>query len=163
MQVMGASRGENAMHDLLQGRYGDPGATCAICDPTLLAAEGRAGGGKGEGFFESIIAWQDREKGGSDPSRGLDAESWREFSRDSIVTHGECMMPSMSVPNWISMITGANPEQHGVYGNVFPPAPTYDSVLNRVRQGGLHTLAAVSPMWEPIVQEGLPSHGRVCH
>ena len=38
---MGASRGENAMNDLLQGRYGDPGATCAICDPTVRALPGR--------------------------------------------------------------------------------------------------------------------------
>ena len=39
---------------------------------------------------------QDRAKGGSDPSRGLDAESWREFSRDSIVTHGESMIACTS-------------------------------------------------------------------
>lgn len=47
------------------------------------------------------------------------------------------VMPTVSAPNWMSMITGAGPEQHGVINNPpwKPNEDRFDSVLDRGTRG----------------------------
>ena len=42
-------------------------------------------------------------------------------------------IPSMSVPNWLSIITGVRPENHGVLGNMFVPETNFDSIFRVVK------------------------------
>jgi predicted AlkP superfamily pyrophosphatase or phosphodiesterase len=43
----------------------------------------------------------------------------------------ENVLPSMSVPNWVTLLTGAAPEITGLRGNLFPGETSFDNVFAR--------------------------------
>ena len=51
---------------------------------------------------------------------------------DSIVTSMRAQLPTLSVPNWISLMTGAPPEISGVLGNLRVPETGLDSIFLQV-------------------------------
>jgi hypothetical protein len=50
-----------------------------------------------------------------------------EFKQDLIVRKMQAQLPTMSVPNWITLMTGAPPEWSGVLGNLLVPETQYVS------------------------------------
>lgn len=48
-------------------------------------------------------------------------------------------IPTMSVPNWLAMLTGALAEVHGLHGNVFSRETEYDSVFSRLAQADTYS------------------------
>ncbi|ORX47841.1 hypothetical protein BCR36DRAFT_84894 [Piromyces finnis] len=44
----------------------------------------------------------------------------------------KCSLPSMSLPNWLSIMTGSPPEIHGLLNNILAPETTFDSIFGRV-------------------------------
>jgi hypothetical protein len=48
-----------------------------------------------------------------------------EFKADMIVRKMQAQLPTMSVPNWITLLTGAPPEWTGVLGNLLVPETQY--------------------------------------
>jgi predicted AlkP superfamily pyrophosphatase or phosphodiesterase len=49
-----------------------------------------------------------------------------EFKTDLIVRKMQAQLPTMSVPNWITLLTGAPPEWSGVLGNLLVPETKYE-------------------------------------
>jgi hypothetical protein len=50
-----------------------------------------------------------------------------DFKADLIVRKMQAQLPTMSVPNWITLLTGAPPEWSGVLGNLLVPETKYSS------------------------------------
>ena len=48
-----------------------------------------------------------------------------EFKDDLMVRKMQAQLPTMSVPNWITLLTGAPPEWTGVLGNLLVPETQY--------------------------------------
>lgn len=87
------------------------------------------------------------------------------YARDSWVTTMDAALPSMSVPNWVTLLVGAPPEVHGTMGNLFIPETGLDSIFRQVRlyspsraAGRMFTEAGVtaSPWMADIVRSQLP-------
>eukprot|EP00003_Mantamonas_plastica_P011721 TRINITY_DN2154_c0_g1_i6.p2 TRINITY_DN2154_c0_g1~~TRINITY_DN2154_c0_g1_i6.p2 ORF type:complete len:160 (-),score=53.30 TRINITY_DN2154_c0_g1_i6:7-486(-) len=55
------------------------------------------------------------------------------FAKDSWFQMIRATIPTMSVPNWMALITGATPEMTGVWGNLLIPETTYDSLFRQAR------------------------------
>ncbi|KNC52573.1 uncharacterized protein AMSG_12136 [Thecamonas trahens ATCC 50062] len=65
-------------------------------------------------------------------------------------------LPSMSVPNWVTSLTGAPPELTGVLGNLLIPETKYDSIYNEAQIYGLNRGMTASPWMSDIVKSTLP-------
>ncbi|ORX85716.1 hypothetical protein BCR32DRAFT_265465 [Anaeromyces robustus] len=81
-----------------------------------------------------------------------------------------CSLPSMSLPNWLSIMTGSPPEIHGLLNNILAPETTYDSIFGRVISengtfcgitGSTTFPALVKSQLSPLVGDGgvAPSFG----
>jgi len=53
------------------------------------------------------------------------------FRKDAKVLKMTGQLPSMSVPNWLTLVTGSPPEITGVLGNLNVPETRYDSIFSR--------------------------------
>jgi len=82
----------------------------------------------------------------------------------------KCSLPSMSLPNWLSIMTGAPPEVHGLLNNILAPETTFDSIFGRVISddgtfcgitGSTTFPALVKSQLSPLVGDGgvAPSFG----
>jgi len=81
-----------------------------------------------------------------------------------------CSLPSMSLPNWLSIMTGSPPEVHGLLNNILAPETTFDSIFGRVISyngtfcgitGSTTFPALVKSQLSPLVGDGgvAPSFG----
>eukprot|EP01114_Cavostelium_apophysatum_P007944 TRINITY_DN2016_c0_g1_i2.p1 TRINITY_DN2016_c0_g1~~TRINITY_DN2016_c0_g1_i2.p1 ORF type:complete len:1015 (-),score=212.19 TRINITY_DN2016_c0_g1_i2:78-3122(-) len=75
---------------------------------------------------------------------------------DSKVYEITAQLPSMSVPNWISIITGAPPESTGVLGNLNVPEIKYDSIFREAMNFQINRGLTGSPWFADIVMSTLP-------
>eukprot|EP01112_Ceratiomyxa_fruticulosa_P008570 TRINITY_DN221_c0_g1_i3.p1 TRINITY_DN221_c0_g1~~TRINITY_DN221_c0_g1_i3.p1 ORF type:complete len:970 (-),score=127.20 TRINITY_DN221_c0_g1_i3:171-3080(-) len=78
---------------------------------------------------------------------------------DSVVLHMRAQLPSMSVPNWISILTGAPPESTGVLGNLLVPETQFDSIFKQAGLVDLNRGLTGSPWFSAIIKSTLPFLG----
>lgn len=52
---------------------------------------------------------------------------------DSWHSRVSAALPSMSVPNWLTLLLGATPERHGTMGNLLVPETSFDSLFREVK------------------------------
>jgi len=94
----------------------------------------------------------------------------RKIMKDAKYYKIECSLPSMSLPNWLSIMTGSPPEIHGLLNNILAPETTYDSIFGRVISengtfcgitGSTTFPALVKSQLSPLVGDGgvAPSFG----
>ena len=80
---------------------------------------------------------------------------------DGFVRKSQVELPSMSVPNWIALVTGAPPEHTGVWGNLFVPATPFDTLFDAAYRSRLTRTVTGSDWWGDILDDGLdPLVGR---
>eukprot|EP00727_Mastigamoeba_balamuthi_P014662 m51a1_g9821 hypothetical protein (2448) ;mRNA; f:1895526-1905660 len=75
---------------------------------------------------------------------------------DAKLFHMRAQLPSMSVPNWITLVTGTRPEINGVLGNLLVPETPYDSIFREAKVYGLGRGLTGSPWFADIVRSTLP-------
>ena len=78
------------------------------------------------------------------------------YKADLIVRKMRAQLPTMSVPNWITLLTGAPPEWTGVLGNLLVPETQYDSIMAAAARAGLGRSITGSPWFAEIVRSTLP-------
>jgi hypothetical protein len=87
------------------------------------------------------------------------------FRDDSVVLRMRAQLPSMSVPNWVTLVTGAPPEVTGVLGNLLIPETSHDSIFAKAQAYPVpyYVMRGItgSPWFPQIVQSTLP--GRFNH
>lgn len=94
----------------------------------------------------------------------------RNIMKDAKYYKITCSLPSMSLPNWLSIMTGSPPEIHGLLNNILAPETTYDSIFGRVISengtfcgitGSTTFPALVKSQLSPLVGDGgvAPSFG----
>ncbi|KAJ5070952.1 ectonucleotide pyrophosphatase/phosphodiesterase family member 5 [Anaeramoeba ignava] len=81
------------------------------------------------------------------------------FVQDSKMFRMETSLPSMSVPNWLTIITGSQPELTGVLGNLMIPETHFDSMFNEAKNYNLSRVITASPWFGNIVKSTLPYLG----
>lgn len=79
-----------------------------------------------------------------------------DFSADMTYRSMQASLPSMSVPNWVTILTGAPPELHGVIGNLFVPETKFDNIYKLSKDLGLNAMLSGSPWWSDLVASQLP-------
>lgn len=90
--------------------------------------------------------------------------------KDAQYTEITCSLPSMSLPNWLTIMTGAPPEVHGLLNNILAPETGFDSMFGRVMfenntfcgiTGSTTFPALVKSQLSPLVGDGgvAPSFG----
>jgi len=65
-------------------------------------------------------------------------------------------LPTMSVPNWVTSLTGSPPEMSGVLGNLLVPETKYDSIFNEAQIYDVNRGMTASPWMSDIVKSTLP-------
>ena len=75
---------------------------------------------------------------------------------DLAVLQMNAQLPSMSVPNWLTIITGARPESTGVLGNLLVPETSLDSVFHQARLRNMNRGLTGSPWFADIISSQLP-------
>ncbi|ORY20153.1 hypothetical protein LY90DRAFT_676914 [Neocallimastix californiae] len=94
----------------------------------------------------------------------------RNIMKDAKYYNITCSLPSMSLPNWLSIMTGSPPEIHGLLNNILAPETTYDTIFGRVISnngtfcgitGSTTFPALVKSQLSPLVGDGgvAPSFG----
>eukprot|EP00698_Gefionella_okellyi_P025386 TRINITY_DN9268_c0_g1_i1.p1 TRINITY_DN9268_c0_g1~~TRINITY_DN9268_c0_g1_i1.p1 ORF type:complete len:594 (-),score=147.85 TRINITY_DN9268_c0_g1_i1:88-1869(-) len=78
------------------------------------------------------------------------------FAEDSRVYHMQAQLPSMSVPNWLTLLTGAPPELTGTMGNLLTPETEFDSIFRQARIYDVNRGMTASPWMAGIVSSQLP-------
>lgn len=68
-------------------------------------------------------------------------------------------LPSMSVPNWVTILTGAPPEATGVLGNLLVPETKFDSMFREAANFNLERGLTGSPWFSAIIDSTLPFLG----
>lgn len=76
--------------------------------------------------------------------------------KDMALLHVRSQLPSMSVPNWITIVTGARPESTGVLGNLLVPETTFDSIFREAKLYNMNRGLTGSPWFGQIVKMQLP-------
>ena len=77
------------------------------------------------------------------------------------VRSAEALLPTMSAPNWLTLLSGARPEVTGLHGNSFVGETEFDTVFSRMsRLDTLHSEfargLAACPWWGELVRSSLP-------
>ena len=57
----------------------------------------------------------------------------------------EAEVPSLSLPNWLALVSGVPPEVHGLLGNRAPPEPAFSSLVGVARELGIENVLIGSP------------------
>lgn len=78
---------------------------------------------------------------------------------DFLVHEARARLPAMSIPNWLAILTGAEPELHGVLGNILIPETQLDTMFSVAAAYNLNRGLAASPAFEDIVLSQLPLLG----
>jgi len=55
---------------------------------------------------------------------------WLSESNDTWVTEMRCALPTMSAPNWLTLLSGARPEITGLHGNIFPGETEFSTLMS---------------------------------
>ena len=82
-----------------------------------------------------------------------------DYEADLIHMPLQCSLPSMSVPNWLTLLTGAPPELTGAMGNVNIPETWFDSIFRRVKIAQRAGALTGSPWFADIVTSVIVDHG----
>ena len=78
------------------------------------------------------------------------------IQNDSKIWKLRNQLPSMSVPNWVTILTGAPPEVTGVLGNLLIPETPYDSIFREAQRYQMKRGLTGSPWFGQIIQSTLP-------
>lgn len=90
-------------------------------------------------------------------TKNSDLATWVSgISSDSFQAKMNAQLPSMSVPNWVSIMTAAPPEMTGVVGNLFVPETKYDSIFRQAKLFGVTRGLTGSPWFGEVVRQVLP-------
>ena len=81
------------------------------------------------------------------------------FPSDGKIFHSEAALPSMSVPNWVTLMTGALPEITGVLGNVLIPPTKFDNLFKEASRFSLPNGLTGSTWWGDIFHNDMPFLG----
>ena len=65
-------------------------------------------------------------------------------------------LPSFSVPNWMSILTGCVPDITGVTGNLANDETTFDHIFRQAKNYGLHAGMTGTPWWKDLVFSTIP-------
>ncbi|KAL0234007.1 hypothetical protein PCE1_002510 [Barthelona sp. PCE] len=74
----------------------------------------------------------------------------------SLSYHLTSSLPSMSVPNWVTFVTGEQPEGHGTLGNLMIPETKYDNIFRQAMNFDVNRGLTASPWFGDIVHTKLP-------
>ena len=77
-------------------------------------------------------------------------------SDDGVLLAMRASLPSMSVPNWLTLITGTRPEFHGLLGNLLAPETLFDSIFHVAARYAVTRGMTGSPWFSQIVRTQLP-------
>jgi hypothetical protein len=65
---------------------------------------------------------------------------WKERANDTWMVQMESALPTMSAPNWMTLLTGARPEITGLHGNIFPGETEFSTMMDMMaRLATTHT------------------------
>lgn len=70
--------------------------------------------------------------------------------------HMRAQLPSMSVPNWLTILTGAPPEVTGIVGNMLAPDTFYDSIYSSAQTADVMRMVTGTPWFAAIIGRTLP-------
>jgi hypothetical protein len=79
-----------------------------------------------------------------------------EYSVHSKLYKISAKLPSMSVPNWLSILTGAPPEETGALGNLLIMETRYDSIFRQAKNFNVTRGLTGSPWFAEIISSNLP-------
>jgi predicted AlkP superfamily pyrophosphatase or phosphodiesterase len=68
-------------------------------------------------------------------------------------------LPSMSVPNWMTILSGAPPESTGVMGNLLIPETPFDTIFREAANFEIQRGLTGSPWFSAIIKSTLPFLG----
>jgi len=77
-------------------------------------------------------------------------------SDDGVLLAMRASLPSMSVPNWLTLMTGTRPEFHGLLGNLLAPETLFDSIFHVAARYAVTRGMTGSPWFSQIVRTQLP-------
>ena len=60
--------------------------------------------------------------------------------------------PSLSLPAWVALLTGVQPEVHGLLGNRGPPELTYSSLLSLTSELNVSAVSVGTPWFVDLVR-----------
>lgn len=94
----------------------------------------------------------------------INTEMKQFFTSPGIAPHAKILkmqaqLPSMSVPNWVTILTGAPPEATGVLGNLLVPETKFDSMFREAAVFNLQRGLTGSPWFSAIIDSTLPFLG----
>ena len=55
---------------------------------------------------------------------------WGERASDTWMTEMQSALPTMSAPNWMTLLTGSQPEVTGLHGNIFPGETEFSTMMD---------------------------------
>ena len=73
--------------------------------------------------------------------------------------HTRAQLPSFSVPNWMSILSGAPPELTGVTGNLQNGETAFDTMYGITKSFSVHSGMTGTPWWADLVKSTLPYLG----
>lgn len=79
-----------------------------------------------------------------------------DFVKDSVFMTAGNGMPTMSVPNWLTILSGTPPEQSGVLGNLLVPETQLDTMFAEAKRFGINRGMTASPWMSALVKGQLP-------
>merc|ERR1719238_760462 len=79
------------------------------------------------------------------------------FAANAIRLRMRAQLPSFSVPNWMTLLSGAPPEQTGVTGNLLSSETSYDHVYRVSEKYGLHAGLTGTPWWRDLIFSSVPT------
>eukprot|EP01079_Euglenida_sp_SAG-EU17-18_P004276 gene4276-776_t len=79
-----------------------------------------------------------------------------DWSKDAVTYKMVAQLPSFSVPNWASLLTGSPPENTGVTGNLFNSETEFDHYFRQAKLFGVHSGLTGSPWWKNLISSYLP-------
>jgi hypothetical protein len=78
------------------------------------------------------------------------------FAARSVRLAMRSQLPSFSVPNWMTLLSGTPPEITGVTGNLFATESSFDHIYRECKRYGVHTGMTGTPWWRDLVFSTLP-------
>jgi len=109
----------------------------------------------------SGLRYDAMQLGGGDAS--ADASDGAALSRfraslgaDALLCQLQAEVPSLSVPNWIGLLTGLRPEMHGLLGNRGPAEQHYSSLFSITNALAIPSVLVGTPWMVDLVRSQLP-------
>eukprot|EP00760_Papus_ankaliazontas_P037841 PhM_4_TR8762/c0_g2_i4/m.37042 len=79
-----------------------------------------------------------------------------DFKKHSMKFSARAQLPSFSVPNWMSILTGAPPENHGVTGNLMNGETKFDNMFTQAMKYDVGRGMTGTPWWRQLVFAAVP-------